>query len=224
MTTGSRAATETDPAIRVLIVDDHVVFAESLARALATEPGIEVSATASSAVSATEYAASLQPDVVLLDFLLPDVRGGEAAAAILAACPTTRIVVVTGLSDGSALPTSLAAGCIGYVSKTDGLADVVAAIRAAASGHAPISPELLAAALPTLRGTTDRGLGDLSVRELEVLQLLAAGVANRDIARELDISMHTVRNHVQRILVKLDAHSKLEAVAVAARRNLIVRQ
>jgi len=161
------------------------------------------------------------PDVVLMDYELPDGTGVDAAERIKAELPDTKVVMVTSYTDEGVLVRAIEAGCSGYVTKHKVIEEVVSAVRAAAAGEALISPAMLARLLPKLR-PTKRGVGaDLTSREIEVLSLLAEGLANQAIADKLVISVHTVRHHVQNIITKLQAHSKLEAVATAAREGII---
>jgi DNA-binding NarL/FixJ family response regulator len=206
--------------IRVLLVDDHDMFSESLERGLNASGDIEVVGIVPRVAEALEVAPQLLPDVVLLDYQLPDGDGIDAARQLLAVLPKTRIVMLTGSADDRILLRALQAGCCGYVTKDKKLAELVLAVRAAKSGNAVISPELLSR---LMRGTTGQGtLGaDLTERELELLQLVAEGYSNRAIADHLSLSVHTVRNHVHSIITKLQSHSKLEAVATALREGIL---
>ena len=214
--------TENSP-ISVLIVDDHEMFAQSLARMLEIEDDIVVAGTARGVTDARDAVLRDPPNIVLMDYYLLDGDGAAATTAIKAESPTTKVVMLTGVSDDAVLLAAIEAGCSGFVSKTNAVEEVVAAVRAAHAGEALISPALLARLLPKLRRTTDTSGTELTSRELEVLALLSQGLANQAIAEKLTVSVHTVRNHVQNILTKLKAHSKLEAVAVAVKKGLINR-
>lgn len=206
--------------VDVLIVDDHVVLADSLAGAL-RQDGIEEVRTASTVAEALEKCRSRCPNVVLMDFRLPDGEGTKAAATIRAECPETKVVMLTADVHESIVVQAIEAGCSGYLLKNAQLEDVLEAIKAAHVGEALISPSMLARVLPKLRSGTG-GLGfELSRREMEVLRLLSEGQSNQSIADALVLSPNTVRNHIQRVLEKLGAHSKLEAVAIAARTGLL---
>lgn len=212
---------EADETIKVLVVDDHQMFAQGIVKALEGEPGFEVVGIAGSVEEARSAARMRRPDVVLMDFELPDGDGAKATELIKTDRPETRVVMLTSYTDESVLVAAIEAGCSGYVTKHKAVEEVVAAVRAAFAGEALISPSMLARLLPKLRRSY-RGLGsDLTPRELEVLRFLAEGLSNQTIAERLVISLHTVRNHVQNILTKLQAHSKLEAVAIAAREGII---
>jgi DNA-binding NarL/FixJ family response regulator len=207
--------------IRVLIVDDHQMVAQGLVKILDDEADIEVVGSASTVEDAVALTRLRRPDVVLMDYELPDGTGVQATERIKTDFPVTKVVMVTSYTDESVLVAAIEAGCSGYVTKHKVIEEVVGAVRAASAGEALISPSMLARLLPKLR-PNKRGLGsDLTSREVEVLKLLAEGMSNQAIAQKLVISVHTVRHHVQNIITKLDVHSKLEAVATAAREGLI---
>jgi len=207
--------------IRVMLVDDHQMVVQGLSRILGEHSDIEVVATAGNVEDAVASARMHRPDVVLMDYELPDGNGVQAAERIRGDRPDTKVVMVTSYTDESVLISAIEAGCSGYVTKHKVVEEVVDAVRAANAGEALISPAMLARLLPKLR-PSKRGLGsDLTAREIEVLKLLAEGISNQAIADKLVISVHTVRHHVQNIITKLDVHSKLEAVATAAKEGLI---
>lgn len=209
--------------ITVLIVDDHKVFAEALMKVMEDAPYIDVIGTANSVEAAVASARLGKPEVILMDFDLPDGNGAEATAQIKRDLPETKVVMLTSFTDEKVLVAAIEAGCSGYVTKHKATEEVLAAVRAAHAGEALISPSMLARVLPRLHRSY-RGLGsDLTPREREILTLLADGVATGAIAEALVISPHTVRNHTQSILIKLQAHSKLEAVATAVREGIIDR-
>ena len=207
--------------IGVLIVDDHRMFAESLARLLSDEEGIRVLAVTDSGAAAVELTKQLRPKVVLMDYRMPERDGVAIAADIKSHSPETMVVMLTGLTDQNVLLAAIEAGCSGFLTKDRAASEVAAAVRAAAAGEALISPNLLAELLPKLQPSR-RSLGaDLTERERQILVLLARGLTNKVIASELFLSVNTVRNHVQSILGKLYAHSKLEAVSTAVREGVI---
>ncbi len=215
----------TEPAapgvIKVLIIDDHRVFADGLARVMSDEPDIEVIGVASSGHQGIAMAATLSPTVVLVDYHLPDHDGLAITARIKAHAAETYVVMLTGSAEDSVLLSAIEAGCSGYLTKTSTAVEVAQAVRLAAAGEATISPRELARLLPQL-GRNQQSIGsDLTPRELQILGLLAPGTANSAIATDLHLSINTVRNYVQSILTKLGAHSKLEAVAVGVQQGLI---
>lgn len=208
-------------ATRVVIVDDHEMFAESLRLALEQEPDLVVVGSAQTARDAPAVVAATTPDVVLVDYRLPDGDGVSLTATLKGASPSRQIVMVSGAENDAMLLAALEVGCAGFVTKSSSLEELIGAIRAAAVGEAVISPALLTRLLPRVHRTY-RGVGaDLTTRELEVLRLLAEGLSNAAIASRLTISVHTVRNHVANILGKLGVHSKLEALATAVREGLL---
>lgn len=207
--------------IRVLVVDDHQMVAQGLVKILSDQPDIEVIGAASTVEEAVATARLRRPDVVLMDYELPDGNGVQATERIKAETPETKVVMVTSYTDEGILVAAIEAGASGYVTKHKVIEDVVDAVRAASIGEALISPSMLARLLPKLR-PSKRGLGsDLTTREVEVLKLLAEGLSNQAIAQRLVISVHTVRHHVQNVITKLEVHSKLEAVATAAKEGLV---
>lgn len=203
------------------MVDDHEMFAQGLTAVLGADPSIEVVATAGTVEAGMAAIRLHTPDVVLMDYELPDGDGASATERIKVEAPEAQIVMVTSFDDEGILVRAIEAGASGFITKHKAIQEVAAAVRAAHAGEALISPSMLARLLPKLR-QNPRGVGaDLTAREVEVLKLLAAGVSNQQIAEELVLSLHTVRNHVQNVITKLGAHSKLEAVATAVREGLI---
>lgn len=207
--------------IDVIIVDDHRMFAEGLERILAQEDDINVVGLAKTGTEAMALLNSFSPDVVLLDYGMPDEDGAAIAAQIKRRSPTTMIVMLTGFTEDRVLLAAIEAGCSGFLTKDRAAAEVAAAVRAVAVGEALISPATLARLLPKLN-RSHRSLGDdLTARELDTLRLLARGWTSKAIASELNLSLNTVRNYVQSLLSKLHAHSKLEVVATAVREGII---
>ena len=208
--------------IRVLIVEDHQMVAEALAAALAGEADITVVGVVGTAAAARSRARTSSPDVVLLDQHLPDGLGTRIAAEMRAERPGTRVVLVTGSSDDEVLlAEAIEAGCAGFVVKHKGLRDLVGAVRAAHAGDTVIAPDLLRNLVMRLAQGTGQTPYGLTNREVEILRMLADGQSNRSIASSLDIALHTVRNHVQAVIRKVGAHSKLEAVSTALREGVI---
>jgi DNA-binding NarL/FixJ family response regulator len=205
--------------IRVLIVDDHEVLAASLARVLDDEPDMLAVGIASTLAQARARVVTETPDVMLLDRRLPDGDGVAAIPELRALRPSMNVVVLTAAGADDVLVRAIEGGAAGFVSKTRGLADVTAAVRAAAAGEAVISPEMLSRLLPKLSRSPAPAPG-LTRREQEVLDLVAHGLSNAAIADRLGVSVNTVRNHIANLSAKLGAHSKLEAVSIAVRRGL----
>jgi DNA-binding NarL/FixJ family response regulator len=207
--------------LRVLVVDDHQMFAESVARILGDEADLEVVGVVGNAADARAAAVTAQPDVVLLDFGLPDLDGAAAARLLREAHPSAQIVMLTGQVDDLVFAAAIEAGCVGFVTKDKASSELLSAVRAAGAGELAIPPGTLARLLPILRRDGQGAKPQLTAREQEVLELLVEGAATTTIAERLVVSPHTVRNHIQRILGKLEVHSKLEAVAVALRLGLV---
>lgn len=218
---GTQGADE-DATIRVLIVEDQRMIADLLTAMLAREDDIEVVGWARTASEARVQVAAGEPDVVLMDFRLPDGDGVAVTQQLRQENPDVAVVMVTAAESDTVLTAALQAGCSGYITKGQPSAEVVAAVRTAHEGGSTISPELLARALPRLSGrTSGSDRSPLTPRQLQVLQLLARGSSTQEIADQLGVSPNTVRNHTQAVLTRLDAHSKLEAVAVARQEGLL---
>lgn len=214
-------------AIAVLIVEDHTLVAEGLAALLEASGDIKVVGRAPSVVDAVRMVVAVNPDVVLMDSHLPDGSGADAAARIRSHRPRLPILFLSADGSDSAMIAAVRAGACGYLPKSQAAADVVTAVRRAADGEMLIPAAQLATLLARshemARDEAERRrlLDALTRREKDVLLLMAEGLDNRAIAAELAIGFTTVRGHVQNILEKLDAHSKLEALAHAARYGLL---
>jgi DNA-binding NarL/FixJ family response regulator len=207
--------------IRVLIVDDHRMFADSLARLLADEEDIDVVGVASSGKEAVELALRADPTVALVDYQMPDRDGLATTTDIKALMPDVMVVMLTGVAEDRLLLAAIDVGCSGFVTKDRAAAEVAHAVRAAAAGEALISPVLLARLLPMMRTGYHAVGSDLTSRETAILQLVAQAHTNQAIATELHLSVNTVRNYMQGILTKLGAHSKLEAVSIGVREGVV---
>ncbi len=216
----SHGAGTTERPITVLVVEDHLMVAQGLLALLDGEDGIATVGHATTIAAAHDAVSELHPDVVLMDFRLPDGDGVTAARRIRDHYEDIQVVLLTGAGDDSVLAAAVDAGCAGFVTKDGRVDEVVRAIRAAAAGEMAIPTDRLGALLSTLSRRRQPPNG-LSARELEVLRLLATGASTTEIVEQLVLSPHTVRNHVRNILTKLGAHSKLEAVAIAAREGIV---
>lgn len=204
----------------MLIVDDHRMFADLLGDSLTADGYVvvDICGTIDEAVAAVT---AHQPDAIVLDHVLPPGTGASNVATFRRLAPDTRILMLTGSAERAVLVEAMDAGSHGFITKRRPIAEVLDALRAVLADETTVSPDMVGALFG--RPTRDAGPpgGDLSARETEVLQLLGAGSSNQQIATALGISPNTVRNHVQRIFEKLDAHSRLEAVAIAARLGLL---
>jgi DNA-binding NarL/FixJ family response regulator len=211
------------PVISVVIVDDHLMVADSLAATLGAQDDISVVAVADSCASGLAAVARHLPDVLLLDQRLPDGLGTDNLAAMLEISPTMKVLLVTGGDSDDVLARAIMAGAAGVIPKGKRAANLVAAVRAVANDEAVITPDALRRLMPRLtRGTSGPG-DDLTAREREVLQLLVAGTSTSALAGKLFVAPATARNHIQSIMNKLGAHSRLEAVAIALRENILAR-
>lgn len=218
---GAASAGTVKRPVRVLIVDDHEMFSGSVRLALSQEQGLEVVGTAGNLAAARAAVAALRPDVVLLDHRLPDGRGVDAISELKKLNPQSNVVVLTAAADDSVLVAATEAGCAGLLLKTSPLEELVSAVRVAASGEMLVSPALLGRLLGRLHRERDAAESTLTAREREILEFVALGMTNSAIADRLTISVNTVRNHVQNILAKLGAHSKLEALSIAVRDGIV---
>lgn len=207
--------------IRILVVDDHEIFAHSLVRLLGSRPELQVVGAVGGVAEAVTAAVAYEPDVILMDFELPDGDGPVATEQIKTLIPATKVVMLTARTDEQSLVQAIAAGCAGFVNKGDAIEVLLDAIVAVHDGETITPPAELEPLLRQLRPTR-RGLGaDLTPRELDVLRLMATGLVNKEIAQSLGLRLNTVRNHVQNVSYKLQAHSKLEAVATAVREGVL---
>ncbi len=211
-----------DEPVRVMVVDDHRLFRRGLVALLALDPGVRVVGEAGDAGEAVRRARELQPQVILLDLDLPGASGIQALAGLREASPDSRVLMLTVSEDAQDMQAALRAGAQGYLLKTMEGEDLSGAIRRAAAGEAVVSPEMtgkLVAALqapapaPSLAPATPSQL--LSRREQEVLEQIALGASNKEIARTLDIAETTVKIHVQGILRKLGLTSRVQAAVYA---------
>jgi len=205
--------------IRVLVVDDQSMVRAGFRMLLADEADIEVVAEASNGKEAVEKAARFDPTVVLMDIRMPELDGLEATRRILAANPDARVLVLTTFDLDEYVYEALRAGASGFVLKDDPPEQLIAAVRTVASGDALLSPavtkRVIGAFTRMPRPTPPRELDDLSAREREVFRLVARGLSNAQIGKELFIGETTVKTHVTHILSKLGLHDRVQAVVLA---------
>ena len=202
--------------IRVVVADDHAVVREGLAQLLSTAADVELVGAAANGSEAVDLVDREHPDVVFMVLSMPEVDGAEATRRILAADPTARVVVLTSFADDRHIVEALQAGAIGYVLKHAEPDELLGAIRAAAAGDAPLDPKAARVLLESKRVRSDQ---QLSSREVEVLRLVAAGLANKQIARRLGIAERTVKAHLTNIFTRIDVTDRTQA-ALWAERNL----
>ena len=200
----------------VLLVDDHPLVRAGLTALVATTHDLRVVGGASGGEEAVVLAATLQPDVVLMDLSMPGMDGVEATRRILALSGDMRVVVLTSFADHDRVTDALAAGAVGYLLKDGDPREVLAGIRSAALGHAPIDPRVARALLPS---HAPRLRDSLSDREVQVLRLVSRGLANRQIGRALGISENTVKVHLGNLFRRIGVTDRTSA-AMWARDNL----
>jgi DNA-binding NarL/FixJ family response regulator len=210
--------------LRVIVVDDHELFRGGLV-GLLEERGIRVVADTGLAAQAIQLAADLQPDVVLMDLSMPGMSGIAATQRMAAAAPLVRVVVLTVMEDEAHVTDALLAGATGYLLKDAPISHIVEAIGAAARGESTISPRIAGQLIRALRepNATEVVLSGapLTAREHEILELIARGMDNPEIAEALYLSPHTVKNHVSSILVKLQVENRIQAAVRAVRSGMV---
>lgn len=206
-----------DP-IRVLIVDDHTIFREGLASLLSTAPGIEVAGQAGSGEEAVELANDIEPQVILMDIVLPGLSGVAATQRILSRNPGIRVIMLTMLEDDETLFAAICAGARGYLLKGTGKVEALQTIETVASGAAVFGSAIagrLAALFDEETITSEEPFPELTSREREVLDLIASGENNQAIADRLHISPRTVGNHISNIFSKLQVLDRAQAIVKA---------
>ena len=217
--------------IRVLIIDDHTLMRRGLVALLGMEPGFEVAGDAADAHEGIKQAAQLHPDIVLLDLHMPGISGVQALPALREASPASRILMLTISEDANDLVSALRAGADGYLLKNIESEALVGAIRRTLAGEAAISDrmthklvnELRDGGPPTPGAKSQPAPGALSPREKEIVQLIASGASNKEIARRLGVAESTVKIHVQHILRKLNLSSRVQVAVYASEKGYAAR-
>jgi DNA-binding NarL/FixJ family response regulator len=214
--------------LRVLVVDDHALFRRGLQMVLEQEDDLELVGEASDGNEAVEKASELMPDVILMDVRMPKRSGIEAAGQIRDLLPHVKILMLTISDEEADLYEAIKAGASGYLLKEIPIEEVADAIRSVWAGQSRISPSMASKLLNEFAAMSKAGADRpqvptprLTEREMEVLRLVAQGLNNRDIAKQLFISENTVKNHIRNILEKLHLHSRMEAVVYAVREKLL---
>ncbi|MFN7209838.1 MAG: response regulator [Aggregatilineales bacterium] len=205
--------------IRVLIVDDHAVVRQGLKMFLSLDSELEIVGEAVDGKQAVALARELQPDVVLMDLLMPVMDGVTAISILRREVPETEIVALTSVLEDNAVIGAIRAGAIGYLLKDTESDELIRAIKAAANGQVQLSPKAAARLMREVR--TSESFEALTERETEVLRLLARGLSNKAIAQALVIGEKTVKTHVSNILSKLNVSSRTQAALYAARMGLV---
>ena len=207
--------------IRILLADDHALVRQGFRMILEAQPDMEIVGQAGNGREAVELAEKLHPDVVVMDVAMPELNGTEATRRLAASMPRTRVLALSMHKDSVYVREILRAGARGYLLKDSGDTDLVAAVRAIAKGEGYISPAVSDAVLTDYRKHVTDPLDLLTGREREVLQAIAEGKTNKEIATILNLSVYTVEAHRGRIMEKLNLHSTGELVRFALRNGLI---
>jgi two-component system response regulator NreC len=212
--------------LRILLADDHIVMRTGLRALLERQPNLEVVGESENGRETVALAASLRPDVVVMDVGMPILNGIEATQTIVTQCPTIAVVILSMHADESYVMRALKAGARGYLLKDSAAADLIGAIQAISQGKSFFSPKVSRIlAEDYVRILKQKGAVDtydlLTSREREILQLLAEGKANKEVATDLNISPYTVETHRSHILQKLNLHNSAELVLYAVRKGII---
>lgn len=206
-------------AIQILIVDDHSVVRQGLRMFLSLDPELEIVGEASNGSEGVRLAAQLRPDVVLMDLLMPVMDGLTAITAVKREMPEVEVIALTSVLENEMVSGAIRAGAVGYLLKDTEAEELCRAIKAAAAGQVQLSPQ--AAALLIREVQIPQSPEKLTQREVEVLKLLAHGLANKEIAHELNIGEKTVKTHVSSILGKLGVLSRTQAALYAIQLGLV---
>jgi two-component system response regulator DegU len=207
--------------MRVLIVDDHPITRDGLRTALSLSAEIEIVGEAASGEDAVEAVQRLAPDVVFMDVRMPGMGGLAATRAIHETRPDTKVILFTVEESRAAIAEAIRAGVSGYLLKDVGAEDLVRAAKMAMEGRAVIHPALTRAFLEETSFLPRGGDSPLSAREVQILQHIASGSSTKEVARDLGISVHTVKTHLERTFDKLGANDRAQAVAIALRLGVV---
>jgi len=207
--------------IRILLADDHVLVRQGFRMILAAQPDMEIAGEAGNGREAVELAQKLKPDVVVMDVTMPELNGIEATRRLIELSPRTRVLALSMHKDAVYVREILRAGARGYLLKDSADSDLLTAVRAVAKGEGYLSPGVSDAVLSDYRRHVTDPLDLLTSREREVLQLIAEGKTNKEIATSLGLSVYTVEAHRGRLMEKLNLHSSGELVRFAVRSGLI---
>jgi NarL family two-component system response regulator LiaR len=209
--------------IRVLVADDHAIVREGLSTLIGYEPGIEIVGEAANGIEAVQLACELEPDVILLDMVMPHMDGLEAIDKIKQAVPSACILILSSFSDDDRVFGAIKAGALGYLLKDSSPDTLIQSIRDVYQGEFSLSPGIARKVMAELQRSSDLPPTEqpLTVREVEVLKLVAQGLTNQAIGDRLSLSVRTVRNHVSSILEKLYLANRTQAALYAIKEGLI---
>jgi two-component system response regulator NreC len=207
--------------IRILLADDHVLVRQGFKLILSEQSDMQIVGEAANGREAVELGEKLQPDVVIMDVTMPELNGIEATRRLIANAPRARVLALSMHKDAVYVREILRAGARGYLLKDSADADLIAAVRAIAKGEGYLSPAVSDAVLTDYRRHVTDPLDLLTTREREVLQMIAEGKTNKEIATTLNLSVYTVEAHRGRVMEKLNLHSAGELVRFALRSGLI---
>ena len=214
------------PIIRIVLVDDHALVRQGFRRILEEDPGLQVAGEAGSAEEGVALVKQQRPDVVLMDMAMPDANGIQAAREILRERPDTKVLVLSMYSDAQYVRSALDAGVSGYILKSALETDLTRAVRAVAQGQQYLSPELSGVLIKALRDRDepdDDTFDKLTEREKQVLQYIAHGKSNKEIAAILGLSVNTIAVHRANLMSTLGVHKAAELVLYAVRKCLVIR-
>lgn len=218
------------PPFRILLVDDHDLFREGLASLINAQPDLEVAGQATEGLEALSLARDLHPDLIVMDIKMPVCDGLEATRLILAEWPEARILMLTVHDEDEKLFEAIKAGASGYILKNTNSADFLRDVRGALAGEAPLAPRMGARLLEEFARLANKPASptspppELTAREREILEYLAAGSTDKEIAAQLALSLHTVKTHVRNILSKLHAINRRQAAQVAEREGWLKKE
>ena len=201
--------------VRVLIADDHSVVRMGLASLLGTAKNVEVAGEAVNGEDAVRKALKLRPDIVIMDLVMPKRDGAAATEEILAAAPETKVLILTTFGTSDDIARALRVDAMGAIMKSAPNRELLAAVQSVAQGRRFVSAEVEGIL------ANDPPIPELSQRQREILESIARGLTNKEIAAALDISLESVKSHVKVILEKLEASSRTEAATIAQRKNLL---
>jgi two-component system, NarL family, response regulator LiaR len=208
--------------IRVLFVDDHPIVREGLRILISSDPSLELVGEASDGLEAVKKAQELQPDVILMDLIMPRMDGIQAIAGIRKKMPKARILIITSFAEDNRIILAIKAGATGYILKDSLPEDLLEAIHNVARGDPTLSPSVALKIFQEIREEPQMNMAkDLTERELEVLKLVAQGLSNQEIALELSLSEWTVRARVSEILAKLQLSNRTQAALYALRHGIV---